>query len=133
VGIAIFVLVAIMLWLRRDAPPRPIKQGEPTYLRQQSIYRLSAICCLTEWFIWLPIVFTDLPNRECRPMGQAMVEGLFIYPATLVLYYGAIKQLINTWPGRRGWIALGVALLPLATYIVTQWLILSVCGITYED
>ncbi len=131
---AVVPILILVFATRTYQPKLRITVAQAVAGRQKSIYQVSNVCSVVLLLIWLPIIFLVGPNRACRPMGQFLVTVAFILPATIVGIFRAIRQLITTWPEKRvGLKALAVALIPIAIYGFTQWLILSVCGIIYED
>ena len=73
------------------------------------------------------------PTKACRPMGEDLFTFVLVLPLTIAAFGKAVLQLLVTEPKKRGLVAIAVSLLPIAVYVLSQWLLLSVFGIIYED
>lgn len=134
--IAIGLVWPVVWFVRRPSKSPAIGASREATIvsrRQTIIYRISLVCIATLLLVWLPIVIFERPGRWIRPMGQALVTMACVLPATIGIVCMAIRQFFaakNKWLGL---IALLAALAPIAVYAFTQWLILSVYGMNYED
>lgn len=124
--------VAVVL-ARKCANPVVIQAEQIDERRQRSVYRMSAIACIILLILWLPLPFMVGPSKACRPMGQDLFTFVLVLPITVIAFLRAALQLLVAEPKKRGLIAIAVSLLPIVVYILSQWLILSVLGIVYED
>ncbi|HEV2971751.1 MAG TPA: hypothetical protein VGY55_17385 [Pirellulales bacterium] len=113
---------------------RPTNDGQIIAARRASIYRLTIICSATLLLLWLPIIYWIPIGGGCRPMVQLPFSVFVILPASAIGLAKASRQLMALWPKKRtGLIAISLSLLPFVIYILSQWLILDVLGIVYED
>ncbi len=102
--------------------------------RQASIYRRSLIWTTFVSILWAPVIFSVPPGHGCRPMGEVMLSVFVVMPISLAGVVTALYQLYVTWPQKRlGVAAVLVSLIPIATFALSQWVILSALGIIYES
>jgi hypothetical protein len=47
--------------------------------------------------------------------------------------FKGLKQLRVTWPKRQGIVAPGISLVPFILYLILQWILLGLMGITYGE
>lgn len=130
---AVVPMLILIFATRKYQPEVRITQAQAVAARQASIYRVSNVCSVVLLLLWLSIIPMVGPGNACRPMGQAMVTILFVLPATIFNSLRAVRQYAASTDDRLALKAIVVALIPIAVYALTQWLILSVYGITYED
>ena len=131
----VFLLYAAIIFVVWSAVrrKREIDPAREIARRQNWIYRTAAgwvvACCVA----WLPMMFFTPPGSGCRPMLQLPLTVFVLPVVTFTLLWRAIDQFEQTRP--RVWLgtkAVIMALLPLAAFALSQWIILCVLKITYE-
>jgi hypothetical protein len=136
-GLPIAAIYGAIFYLSRSRELRLIK-ADPSHafaIRQQLIYRLSAIWSLVMLYLWLPMIFTiPSPGHGFRPMIELPVSCAAIPIVTFIQMWRAVTQFEavpqNKWVGMKAVIA---AVVPLLVFAATQWWIFLVLKSFYES
>lgn len=131
IGDLALIIVVINRWLIGSARIQSTPARASHDLRV-SVSRLSVIASLLVLVIWLPVVFLGSPMRRFHVGALALLTICFICPMVLVAVAKAIREGSEARQASGRLAALAIALVPVAIFLTTQWLILWVSGIRYK-
>ncbi|HCS54267.1 MAG TPA: hypothetical protein DIW81_22225 [Planctomycetaceae bacterium] len=102
-------------------------------LRQRTINIISGFSCLILLYSSLHIILFIPPGSRIRPVGQGIWLFCIGIPCTFIMGLKALKQLRMTWPGREGFVAMFVALLPILLFVSLELWIQFIMQIEYAE